>query len=89
MSEAGAGRSDETLEGLVGFFVQSTLFHMLLSAVTAVLFSGWVMYDLQRLKQAQGDQSTAIWLAVAIYLDVLNLFLAILRLFGLFGSSDD
>jgi FtsH-binding integral membrane protein len=84
-----AGLLAVIVAGLVGFFVQSTLFQMVLSAVTAVLFSGWVMYDLQRLKQAQGDQSTAVWLAVSIYLDVLNLFLAILRLFGLFGSSDD
>ncbi len=85
-----AGLLAVIVAGLVGFFVQSTLFHIILSAATAVLFSGWVMYDLQRLKHAQGgDQSTAIWLAVAIYLDVFNLFLAILRLFGLFGSSDD
>jgi modulator of FtsH protease len=84
-----AGLLAVIVASLVGFFVQATLFHILLSAVTAVLFSGFVLYDLQRLKGAQGDQSTAVWLAVAIYLDIFNLFLSILRLFGLFGGSDD
>ena len=28
-------------------------------------------------------------LAVSIYLDIFNLFLALLRLFGIFGNSDD
>jgi len=36
-----------------------------------------------------GKLFVPVWLAVAIYLDIFNLFLSILRLFGLFGSSDD
>jgi FtsH-binding integral membrane protein len=74
---------------VVGIFLQSSLLYMLLSAATAALFSGFVIYDIQRLKTAEGGQETAVWLAVAIYLDIFNLFLAILRLFGLFGGSDD
>lgn len=84
-----AGLIAVIVAGVVGIFVQSSLLQMLISAVSAVLFSGFVLYDLQRLKGAQGDQTTAVWLALAIYLDIFNLFLSILRLFGLFGSSDD
>src|SRR5215212_8917049 len=75
---------------IVGIFFQATWFHLLLSVGTAVLFSGFVMYDIQRLRYAEGTgTSGAVWLAVSIYLDIFNLFLAILRIFGIFGSSDD
>lgn len=84
-----AGLLAVIVAGLVGIFVQSTMFHLILSAATAVLFSGFVMYDFQRLRHAEGGQTDAVWLAVSIYLDIFNLFLAILRLFGLFGSSSD
>jgi FtsH-binding integral membrane protein len=84
-----AGLLAVIIAGLVGIFIQSTMFHFILSAATAVLFSGYVMYDLQRLKYAEGGSGDAILLAVSIYLSVFNLFLAILRLFGFLSSSDE
>jgi FtsH-binding integral membrane protein len=65
------------------------IFGFLLSVVTAVLFSGFVMYDMQRLKNAREGQDDAIMLAVGIYLSIFNLFLAILRIFGFLSSNDD
>ena len=62
---------------------------MILSAATALLYSGFVLYDIQRLRNAEGAQSDAVLLAVSIYLDIFNLFLAILRLFGILKSSDE
>ena len=59
------------------------------SRVTAVLFSGFVMYDMQRLKNAQSGVDDPIMLAVGIYLSIFNLFLAILRIFGFLSSSDE
>jgi FtsH-binding integral membrane protein len=84
-----AGLVAVIIAGLVGIFIQSTMFQLILSAATAMLFSGFVMYDFQRLKNAQGGMSDAVWLAVSIYLDIFNLFLAILRIFGILGSSDE
>lgn len=84
-----AGLLAVIIAGIVGIFIQSTMFHLILSAATAVLFSGYVMYDLQRLRNAQGGMTDAVWLAVSIYLSIFNLFLAILRIFGILGSSDD
>ncbi len=83
-----AGLLAVILAGLVGIFFQSTIFHFILAAATAVLFSGFVMFDIQRLRNA-GEGSDAIMLAVSIYLSIFNLFLAILRLFGFLSSSDD
>ena len=54
-----------------------------------MLFSGFVLYDIQRLRNAEGSRHDAVLLAVSIYLDVFNLFLAILRLFGILKGSDE
>ena len=71
------------------FGVPMGIFGFLLSVVTAVLFSGFVMYDMQRLKNAQEGLDDPIMLAVGIYLSIFNLFLAILRIFGFLSSSDE
>ena len=71
------------------FGIYSSLFGFLLSVVTAVLFSGFVMFDMQRLKNAQAGFDDPIMLAVGIYLSIFNLFLAILRIFGFLSSSDE
>jgi FtsH-binding integral membrane protein len=89
-----AGLLAVLLAGLVmmvlSFFgVAMGAFGFLLSVVTAVLFSGFVMYDMQRLKNAREGQDDAIMLAVGIYLSIFNLFLAILRIFGYVSSSDE
>ena len=69
--------------------VSMGIFGFLLSVVTAVLFSGFVMYDMQRLKNAQDGLDDPIMLAVGIYLSIFNLFLAILRIFGYLSSSEE
>jgi FtsH-binding integral membrane protein len=84
-----AGLLAIVVASLVGIFVQATPFHLILSAATALLFSGFVLYDIQRLRNAEGSQYDAVLLAVSIYLDIFNLFLAILRLFGILKGSDE
>lgn len=80
------------LASLVGLFIQMPLFHLVLAAATAVLFSAFLVYDLNRVARAQAQAVTegqTIMLAVGVYLDIFNLFLALLHIFGIFGSSDD
>ncbi|MCC6176658.1 MAG: Bax inhibitor-1/YccA family protein [Chloroflexi bacterium] len=89
-----AGLIAVLLAGLVGivlslFGVPLGIFGFLLSVVTAILFSGFVMYDLQRLKYAQAGRDDAILLAIGIYLSIYNLFIAVLQIFGFLNSSDD
>ena len=76
------------IASVIGIFVGASLFHLLIASATAILFSGYVLYDVQRLKYANANDD-AIGLAISIYLDLLNLFLAILRILGYFSSSDD
>jgi modulator of FtsH protease len=75
---------------LVGLFVQLPLLYLGISAVTALLFTGFLVFDLNRVANSRGaSEGDAILLAVAVYLDIINLFLALLRIFGSFGNSDD
>ena len=74
---------------LIGLFVQLPLLYIGISAVAAVLFTGFLVFDLNRVAQARGaSEGQVIMLTVSVYLDILNLFLALLRLFGFgFGGS--
>lgn len=56
------------------------------SWLTLVVFSALVLVDFARIK-AGGTGATAIELATSIYLDAINIFLALLRIFG--GRSRD
>ena len=84
-----AGLLAVLVASIVGIFFQAPLFSLILSAATALVFSGFVLYDIQRLRRAEGSQYDAVLLAVSIYLDIYNLFLAILRLFGILRGSDE
>jgi len=75
---------------LVGIFIHLPLLYIVISAVAALLFTGFLVFDLNRVAQSRGaTEGQAILLAVSIYLDIFNLFLALLRLFGYAGGSDD
>jgi FtsH-binding integral membrane protein len=75
---------------LIGLFLQSSTLQIVISVVAVVVFSGLLVFDLNRVaKTAHATEGSAIMLAVSIYLDVLNLFMALLRIFGLLGSKDE
>jgi len=55
------------------------------SAVAALLFSGFILFDTSRL--IRGEEDNYVMAACSMYLNVLNLFLSVLQLLGL--SVDD
>lgn len=60
------------------FFPFGSTMDAIYSAASAVIFSGYIVYDTDNLiKRFTYDQY--IWASVTLYLDVLNLFLTILR----------
>ncbi|OLB33180.1 MAG: hypothetical protein AUG45_03215 [Ktedonobacter sp. 13_1_20CM_3_54_15] len=67
------------------FFATGPL-SFIIALVSVGLFSGFIVYDIQRIKFTEDTLSAAILLTISIYLDILNLFLSLLHLFG---SSDD
>ena len=76
------------LASLVGLFWHNDALQFVISAVGVIVFTGLAAWDAQRLKQMalatpEGHTgSLAIVGALALYLDFINLFLSLLRLFG-------
>ncbi len=73
--------------GLVSLFIHivSPTFY---SWATLVIFSGLVLIDFARIR-AGGDGLTPVQMAVQIYLDAVNIFLALLQIFGGGRRSND
>ena len=66
---------------LVGLFIQAPVLWTVISAVSAILFTAFLVYDLNRVARVQGaGEGQAIMLAVSVYLDIYNLFLDLLTL---------
>lgn len=64
---------------IIGLFIPwSNTFEMIFSGIGVILFTGYTMYDMERLKHYPEDQY--MMAALALYLDIFNLFLYILRL---------
>lgn len=69
--------------------------NLLISVAGVVIFSGLIAYDTQKLKLAytpsmDGDLQSRIvlWGALDLYLDFINLFILLLRIFGSSSSND-
>ncbi|KAK1295766.1 BI1-like protein [Acorus calamus] len=62
------------------FFPLGRLSLMIYGGLAAIIFSGYIIYDTDNLiKRYSYDEY--IWAAVSLYLDIVNLFLALLTLF--------
>lgn len=83
-----AGLIGLVLASLVNIFMQSAMIDYIISYVSVVVFSGLIAWDNQKIRyvyeQTGGRVGTgwAISLALSLYLDFINLFLSILRIFG-------
>ncbi|WP_116652506.1 Bax inhibitor-1/YccA family protein [Pelagibacterium sediminicola] len=74
---------------VVNMFLQSTALEFAISAIGVLIFVGLTAYDTQKIKEAyaenighEGLGKLAIMGALTLYLDFINLFLMLLRLFG-------
>ncbi|WP_428562843.1 MAG: Bax inhibitor-1/YccA family protein [Solidesulfovibrio sp. DCME] len=84
------------IASIVNIFTKSAMMDFIISCVGVLVFLGLTAYDTQKLKvmgeMAPADDATAVRRgtilgALTLYLDFINLFLMMLRLFG--GSSRD
>ena len=68
---------------LINLFVQSTAASLWISAATVLVFSGLLVFDTWRLvRSGQYGPDDYVPAALNIYLDLLNMFMAILNLLG-------
>jgi hypothetical protein len=77
------------LASLVNIFMQSSAMQFVISILTVVIFTGLTAYDTQSIKlmyyEGDGEEvmgKKALMGALRLYLDFLNIFLALLQLFG-------
>jgi len=78
------------IAGLINMFLRSSGMSYIISFISVIVFTGLTAYDVQKLKEigAQVEGGTeasakmSIMGALTLYLDFINLFLALLRLFG-------
>jgi FtsH-binding integral membrane protein len=73
------------LFGIVTIFIQIPNGALIYAVLGLVIFAGLTAFDFQRLRRSQ-DIRTAPLLAASIFLDILNVFLLLLSLFG--GGED-
>ncbi len=75
---------------IVNIFVKSSGLEMILNYLGVLIFVGLTAYDTQKIKQmlqmapdaGEGAQKIALLGALSLYLDFINLFLYLLRIFG-------
>jgi FtsH-binding integral membrane protein len=70
--------------GVVAIFVSIPAENLIWSIAGLVIFGGYTVLDFNRLRRA--GQESAVPIAASIFLDVLNIFLFFLQLFG--GNSE-
>ncbi len=77
------------IASLVNIFMQSTMLHFMISWAGVIIFTGLTAWDTQNIKETYNasyghDSLTkmAVMGALRLYLDFINLFIMLLRLFG-------
>ena len=77
------------IASIVNMFLQSTAMHFIISVIGVLVFVGLTAYDTQKIKNLYSEIDSAatatkkaIMGALTLYLDFINLFLMLLRLFG-------
>lgn len=79
------------IAGVINIFVDNGTFDLVLCSIGILVFVGYIAYDVQKVKiiyeQNPSADNLAIYGALNLYLDFINIFLYLLRLFG--GSDND
>jgi len=77
------------IASVVNMFMASSALHFAISVIGVLIFTGLTAYDTQKIKEMyyEGDEDgtatkKAVMGALRLYLDFINLFLMLLRLFG-------
>ena len=78
------------IASIINVFLGSSLMHYIISIIGVLVFTGLTAYDVQKIKNignqieqsTENSQKMMIMGALTLYLDFINLFLMMLRLFG-------
>jgi modulator of FtsH protease len=72
---------------IVSIFVQATILEIVIGLAGSIIFSLYLVYQIQQARMVEDTLPNAIIIAIGIYLSVINLFLSLLRLFTAVGGG--
>jgi len=72
--------------GIINIFLGSPLLQTILAGAGAILFSIFILFDTQNI--IRGNFDSPVEAAIALYLDVLNLFISLLQILGILGNEE-
>jgi FtsH-binding integral membrane protein len=81
-----AGTLVIVVAALVNLFVQMPALSLTIGVLGALIFTAWILYDVSSV--VTGAQDNYISAATGLYLDILNLFLSLLRILGVLPFSE-
>jgi hypothetical protein len=73
------------LASVINLFLNSTALGYIVSYIAIVIFVALTAYDTQKIKrmaESGASENMGVWGALALYLDFINIFLNLLRIFG-------
>ena len=71
---------------LINMFFASPMAHFMISGASVLLFSGFILYDTSNVLRNYGTNEH-VSATLALYLDILNLFIALLSILGIARSD--
>jgi len=72
--------------GIANLFLQLAFLSLAMAYVGLLVFSGFILYDTQEM--VYGERQPPVIAALGLYLDILNLFMSLLRILGSSSSKD-
>jgi len=72
---------------IINVFVGSSVGMMVISMLSIVIFSAFMLYDLKQIMD--GGETNYISATLTLYLDVINVFQSLLALLGIMGGERD
>ena len=75
------------IASLANMFLAIPAMAIAISAIGALLFTGYLLFDLSRI--VNGGETNYVMATLAIYLDVYNVFTNLLALLGIVGGNRD
>jgi modulator of FtsH protease len=75
------------IAGILNIFLQSSALFITIAVLMIGVFSAFIVYDLKRVKD--GQETNYISATLNIYLDLYNIFQALLSILGIAGGSRD
>lgn len=76
------------IASVVNIFVQATMFSLIISIISVVIFSGFILYDMAWIRSTFTDRDYII-ASLALYINFIGLFQNILQILGIFSSKDN